>query len=213
MKTLYFYSGNDEKSISFLQTNGQAVSIANQYIDEHLINFLIFKKKILKSEYLANCQSCISKSGIRTILDAVGFVDKHADDGVELNRILLSEPKTIKLLVQMGGRDKNIAKYLYWVASNYLKLFNYYYGELVLIVSDKDDMDILPEGFKPISFSRDSRVFYSKGNEDMTKFICELCEIKPLQGKVISLFPSALLITFAQLIIHGSDFLDELMKF
>ena len=211
MKTLYFYSYNDDQFTSFPQTNGQAVSIVNQYIDEYLIYFLIFKKNILKSEYLTKCQSVISKSGIRTILDAVGFVDKHADDGVELNRILLSDPKTIKLLVQMAGKDKNIAKYLYWLTSNYLKLLKCHYGELVLIESDIDDLDILPDAFKPHSLHKYNKVFYSKEDEETTKFMCELFEIKPLKGKVISLFPSALVITFGQLVIHSSEFLDELM--
>jgi len=213
MKTLYFGSYNDGQFTSFHQTNGQAVSIANQYIDEYLINFLIFKQRILNSEYLSECQSSISKSGIRTILDAVGFVDKYAENGVELNKTLLKNPKTIKLLTQMAGKDKNIARYLHWLTSNYLKLFEYYYGELVLIESDVHDMDVLPEGFKPYSFGSYNKVFYSKEDKETTQFICELFEIKPLKGKVIPLFPSALFITFGQLVIYGSGFLDELMKF
>jgi len=188
MKTLYFYSYNDDQFTSFPQTNGQTVSIVNQYIDEYLINFLIFKKKIISSEYLTTWQLKIGKESIRTILDAVGFVDKHADDGVELNRILLSNPKTIKLLAQMAETDKNIAKYLYWVASNYLKLFEFHYGELVLIESDIDDMDILPEDFKPHSFHQYNKVFYSKEDEETTKFMCELFEIKPMKGKVIKIY-------------------------
>jgi hypothetical protein len=208
MKKLYFYSNHDEKFSSWNQTNGQATSIVNKFIDEYCINFLIYKKELVTSEYLANCQNRISKISIRIILDSIGFVDRYANDGVELNKILLSNPKTIKLLVSMAKKDKNIAKYLKWTIGNYFKLFHFYYGELVLIESNKNDMDILPAGFKPYSFDPYNKVFYSKQGEETTKFMCELFEIKPLKGKVISLFPSALLIIFGQILIQSSVFVD-----
>jgi len=213
MKTLYFCSYNDGEITSFHQTDGQAVSIANLHIDEYLINFLIFKRRIIDSKYLSECQSSISKSSIRTVLDAAGYVDKNADNGIELNKILLDNPKSIKHLVQMAVKDKTIANYLYWLTSNYFKLFEYYYGELVLIESVLDDMDILPKGFKTFTFYPNNRVFYSKLSGEQTKDICKVLKSKPSKVSEVPLILSALLITFGQLVMYGSGFLDELINF
>jgi hypothetical protein len=113
----------------------------------------------------------------------------------------------------MAKNDKNIAEYLIWLTNNYLKLFKYHYGELVLIESQFDEIEMLHKGFKPLSFSPDVRVFYSKHNKEETKYICELFKIKHLKGKIIPLYPSILLIAFSQQIIHGTDYLNLLSFF
>jgi len=102
---------------------------------------------------------------------------------------------------------------LKWLIGNYLKLFNYHYGELILIESDKDDMDFLPGGFEPIKFNADSRIFYSKHNETLTRKICKFCRIKIKQGKIVYLYSSTLLIGCSQLILQSVELLGGIVKF
>ena len=215
MKTLYFYNSLFDKGKIYKHTlsDNEAISIANEFTDDVFINFVTTQAKLIQSGYFEECQNRISTYGIRTILDAVGLTHRFANNGVELNRILLSSSDKIIDLVVMSEHDKNIAKYLRWLMGNYIKFFNYHFGELILIVSDTDDMDFYPDGFNPIKFKTDSRVFYSKHNKPETKNICQVCKINIKQGKIIYLYPSTLLIGCSQLVLQSVDLLGGILKF
>ena len=142
MKTLYFYSKRDgEMRIASIKTNTQVTSIINQIPNEYFIRFLMFKASVANPEYLDGSQNKICTRSIRMVLDALGFFDKHVIDGEGLNHFLLKDSDNIRLILAMAKEDKTIARYLYWVISNYVELFNHHYGELVLIVSRRDDIE------------------------------------------------------------------------
>lgn len=214
MKTLYFYSQKDEEiRIASIKTSSQVTSIINELQDEYFLRFLLFKTSIVKPKHLIESQNKISLSSIRVVLDAIGCFDTHFYDGVSLNKFLLHDPDKIKLIVAMAKEDKSIARYLHWVIGNYVKLFNYHYGELIMVVSNRDDIKSLPAGFLPVKFSTDKRVFYTKHDHTKTMRICKACKIQIKKGKILSLYPSAFLIAFSQLILQGADFITDLAKF
>lgn len=214
MKTLYFYSHIDEEiRHSTIQTKNQVSSIINELPNEYFLSFLLYKTKSSNPEHLLKCQNLISQRSIQIILDAAGCNNKRANDGAGLNKILLHKFTDMKLLFALADRDIIIAEYLSWVIGNYIKLFNFNYGELILIVSDDDDLNLLPSGFKPIKYKPDNRVFYTKHNHDKTRKICEACGINISKGNILTLFPSTLLLALIQLLVQGTDLIGEFMVF
>jgi len=214
MKALYFYSKHDgEIRAACIKSNTQVVSIINHIPDECFLKFLMFKTSISNPEYLNECHNKICPRSIRLVLDAVGFFDTHVIDGAGLNHFLLKDPDNIRLIVAMAKEDKTIARYLSWAFGNYVSLFEDHYGELILIVSNRDDIRKLPLGYLPEKLGKDKRVFYSRYDSNVTKRICDACNLKIEKGEIISLFPSAVSIALGQLILQGIDFLGDLPKF
>lgn len=211
MKTLYFYSHNDGViRHTSVKTNEQVVSIINEVYDERFLRFLSFRTSILDQYGFEKYLNNISSRTIRDLLDAAGYQDKFVTNGVELKKLLFKDISNLFIIAQQDGF---ILSYLKWLLKNYLKMFNHHFGELILIVSNKDDISYLPKGFKPITFKPDRRVFYSKQNQVNTRLITQECGIKTKTAKILTFSLNNFVIVLAHVFIQSSGFFVNFVDF
>jgi hypothetical protein len=173
----------------------------------------MFRASIADPIHLYNCQNKISKKNISKILHCVGVFNKRVRNGHELSKLLLHKADDLDKVFTMAQYNKLIANYLNWVFSNYIKLFNNHYGELIMIVSKYDDINLLPDKFSPVTFKTDTRVFYTMHDSIKTRVICEACGIKIKNGRILKWGPNNLIILYIQLLLHGVDLMGDFMVF
>ena len=88
----------------------------------------------------------------------------------------------------------------------------------MLIVSDSDDINLLPPGFKPIAFNTDKRVFYSKHNKDKARILVEDCGIKIETAKIeatkiLRFGANSIVFVLIQIIFQGAGFYLNFVDF